>query len=139
MSLFEWNDTYIIGVQQFDEHHQHLVALLNTSFDAFERNAPPRELETIIDQLIRYATYHFEAEESWLAQQTYPELIEHTGEHASFTAKMASFQLDLMAGNATLNHDLFSFLSDWLVTHILESDARYGRFIAEKDQLTATL
>jgi hemerythrin len=61
--LFTWNDSYLLGVKEFDEHHQHLVDLLNMSFDAFENNTHPTKLEPIIEELIDYATYHFAAEE----------------------------------------------------------------------------
>jgi hemerythrin len=130
MAIFEWNKEYLLGVKEFDEHHEHLVGLLNKSFDEFEKNAPPEKLETIIDELIDYATYHFAAEEYWMAEYSYPKLAEHKDEHDKFSAKVVAFKKDLMAGKATLNVELFSFLADWLTTHILESDSDYGRFNA---------
>jgi hemerythrin len=121
-------------VQEFDKHHQHLVGLLNKSFDEFERNAPPKELESIINELVDYAAYHFAAEEQWMAQNAYPKLAEHAQMHDSFSSEVLAFQEDFIAGKVSLNLDLFSFLVDWLVGHILETDADYGKFNADKDK-----
>lgn len=133
MPIFEWSDNYVLGIKEFDEHHRHLVGLLNKSFDEFEKNAPPARLEAIIDELIDYATYHFSAEEYWMSANSYPGLAEHKNEHDSFSLKVVAFQRDLLAGKLSLNEELFSFLADWLTTHILETDALYGRFIAYRD------
>jgi len=132
--IFEWSENYLLGVKEFDDHHKHLVGLLNKSFDEFERNASPGELRVIIDELVDYATYHFSAEEHWMTANSYPGLNMHKKEHDSFSGKVVAFQRDLIAGKVSLNAELFTFLVDWLTDHILETDALYGRFIAARDK-----
>lgn len=126
--IFTWIDEYLLGVQEFDEHHQQLVKLLNASFDAFEANTHPRGLTPILDALVDYATYHFAAEESWMTEHEYPKTAEHAKQHEMFSAKLVELQQACITGKITLNADLFSFLADWLAAHILESDADYGRY-----------
>ncbi len=129
--LFKWIKEYQLGIQEFDEHHQKLVQLLNASFDAFAGNVHPQRLVTILDELFDYAVYHFSAEESWMDEHQYPRLAEHTALHDTFRAKLTELQQAQLMRSSELNAELFTFLADWLATHILESDAEYGIFVRE--------
>ncbi len=66
MPIIEWNEQFVLGVPEFDEHHQHLVMLLNKTYDDFINGASKETLSLILDELIDYATYHFAAEEHWM-------------------------------------------------------------------------
>lgn len=131
MSLFRWNDTYLLGIQEFDAHHQHLMDLLNASFAAFEANMHAAQLGPLLDALVDYAGYHFSAEECWMQAHNYPRTEAHAAQHRAFSAKLAELRLEQLDGQATLNADLFAFLADWLVLHILESDADYKRHLQD--------
>lgn len=131
MPLFRWNDAYLLGIQEFDTHHQHLMDLLNASFVAFEANMHPAQLGPLLEALLDYAGYHFTAEERWMRAHNYPQLEEHTTQHRSFSAKLAELRLEQLHGQSALNAELFSFLADWLALHILESDADYKRHLQD--------
>lgn len=130
--MLEWSDSFLLGVQEFDEQHKKLVGLLNKSYEAYKFGTSATNLETIINELIAYAAYHFSAEERWMAKQSYPKLADHEIEHRNFTDKVANFQRDLLAGKDTVSVKLFTFLANWVRTHILETDSDYGRFNAAK-------
>jgi hemerythrin len=36
MSKLEWNINFMLGIQEIDEHHEHLFELLNFGYDKFE-------------------------------------------------------------------------------------------------------
>jgi hemerythrin-like metal-binding protein len=129
--LFRWIEAYQLGIQEFDAHHQKLVQLLNSSYDAFLNNMHPHGLATILDELSDYTQYHFSAEEAWMADQNYPNRAEHQVQHDSFKAKLAELQQARQKVDTALNAELFSFLADWLAAHILESDAAYGAYTRE--------
>lgn len=129
--LFRWIEAYQLGIQEFDAHHQKLVQLLNSSYDAFLTNTHPHSLTTILDELSDYTQYHFSAEEAWMADHNYPERAGHIAQHDAFKAKLAELQHARQDMNRTLNAELFSLLADWLAAHILESDAAYGAYARE--------
>ena len=129
MPIVEWGDEYLIGIKEFDDHHEHLVGLLNRTYDEYTRDPSAGNLEGILKELVDYATYHFEAEERWMNEQSYPKLSLQKEEHDKFTESIAAFQKDSLTGQAT-SSALFIFLADWLTSHILELDADYGRFYA---------
>jgi hemerythrin len=133
MPFIEWDISFAIGVQQFDEHHQHLMRLLNKAYDDFICAAPDENLGFILKELIDYAGYHFKAEEDLLLKNSYAKLNEHKGEHELFSQSILKFQNDFHCGKAFISLDVLTFLKKWLHTHILESDAEYGRFISQQE------
>jgi len=129
----EWNICYQLNISEIDNHHKRLMSLLNMSYDAYKEGADDNTLATIIKELTEYISYHFETEEYWMTKHSYPLLAEHKAQHDIFSNKVITFQNDFLAGKATLSMELFRFLANWLRTHILETDALYGRFIAEQE------
>ncbi|OGU15508.1 MAG: hypothetical protein A2076_12620 [Geobacteraceae bacterium GWC2_53_11] len=133
MPFVEWDTSFNTGITQFDEHHQHLVDLLNKTYDDYILGAPDDAFGAVLTGLIEYAGYHFDAEASWMREHSYPKLTEHLREHDSFVLKATRFQQDFQNGNVSISLDVLTFLKTWLKHHILESDADYGRFIRQAE------
>lgn len=134
--LFRWIETYQLGIQAFDTHHQKLVQLLNSSYDAFVADTHPQNLVAILDELSAYTQYHFSEEETWMSDQDYPGLAEHRAQHDLFKVKLAELQQAQRNVKTALNAELFSFLADWLATHILETDAAYGVYARKQSNVS---
>lgn len=132
MPIVEWSGDYLLGIKVFDEHHKHLVGLLNRAYDEYSRNPTAGDLEDIIKELVDYATYHFDAEENWMRENSYPHLAAHKKEHETFSQKVSAFQKEFQAGQAT-SSSVFLFLAEWLTDHILETDTEYKRFMTSKN------
>jgi len=130
MPIVEWNDRFVLGVQQFDEHHQHLVGLLNSAYDDFTADASAESVDAILDELVDYATYHFAVEEHWMREQSYPDVAEHAEEHERFVGRLTQMMKDLRQNKNLLMLEVITFLHNWLIEHILKVDAEYGRYIA---------
>ena len=132
MPRYEWSDRFLLGIRHLDEHHEHLVELMNRSYDLFANNSPSAKLETILDELFAYAFYHFAAEEDWLREHTYIQLDDHIAEHARFRQRIVAFQKEFHAGKAAPKVQLFTFLADWLVNHIRVTDYEYARCLVRQ-------
>jgi hemerythrin len=135
MQVIEWNDSFSIGVQQFDEHHQHLVGLLNKAYNNFAVgfvDGTPESIGAILDELIDYATYHFAAEEHWMKENSYPKLAEHSEEHRRLSSRVVEMVKDYHLDKPNLALEILTFLNNWLTSHILESDYEYGHYMAPK-------
>ncbi|ACM20661.1 hemerythrin family protein [Geotalea daltonii FRC-32] len=129
MQLVKWDNTLTLGVEPFDDHHKHLVCLLNETYDLFIAGEKPSSLEEVIDELIDYATYHFSSEELWMVKLNYPKQEEHKKQHEEFSSRVVNFQRDLIQKGSTSTLEVLSFLQRWLVEHIKHSDGEYSRFI----------
>ena len=77
MAILEWEKRFELGVKPFDEHHKHLVGLLNEIYDNLDDRAAHAALGAVIVKLIEYATYHFSAEENSMASNGYGGLPLH--------------------------------------------------------------
>jgi hemerythrin len=124
----EWLPGFELGITEFDEHHKHLVYLLNMTYDGVTCGAEYEELEAVLDELVDYATYHFAAEEHWMTVNNYPRLPEHSNEHERFCTWVAGVQKDFHNGKSNLGIEVLQFLNSWLTEHILKTDAEYARF-----------
>ena len=128
MPLIVWDDSLSLSDATMDEHHRHLVQLLNRTYDDFANGAPAEMLGGVIHDLLNYATYHFSTEERLMAESAYPDLEEHRDEHSRFVLKIAKLQKNFQEGDRNLSFETISFLKNWIVHHIRESDVRYGEF-----------
>lgn len=131
MAKLEWSDSYLLGLKQFDADHEHLFDLINQSHELMENAAPEARLLTILDELFDYASYHFDAEEAWMRERSYPKLAEHIAEHDGYRKRFATLQNDLLSSKATPKIRLLLFLIDWLANHILSTDFQYARFVSK--------
>jgi hemerythrin len=126
MPLLQWNDSLNLDIAQFDEHHRHLVSLINMAHDTLESGTAPEAVFKLLNELVDYATYHFAAEEFWMREYGYPRLGEHAREHEDFCVYVIEQEVMFEAGGMNVLTSLISFLSNWLVDHIQKSDGAYG-------------
>ena len=128
MPFMEWLPGFELGIKEFDEHHKHLVYLLNMTYDGITCGAHRDELGAVLDELIDYATYHFTTEEHWMNVHEYFDLPQHCKEHETFCKRIIEIQNDFHNGINNLNLEVLQFLTAWLSDHILKTDAEYGQF-----------
>ena len=129
MPIVTWDDSFLLNIPQFDEHHRHLVKLLNHAYDSFTSGESADTVDYILDELFDYAAYHFSAEESWMKQHDYPLLTGHAAEHNLFTVKVLEMLKEPHHDVTFRLLEVMSFLNDWLTSHILETDVEYVRFV----------
>lgn len=128
--IIEWDDTYSIGIDELDNHHRNLIQLLNRSYFLILQGSDLTELSLLLGELIKYAQYHFAAEEELMRQHQYTHLDRHVSEHYSFTDKLLSFTQEMADGKRCLSIEIFEFIRNWLLDHILKIDSEMGKTIA---------
>lgn len=131
MAFFEWQERYFIGVPQIDEHHLHLVDLINKTHRDFLRQAPVDILAELFEELIDYATYHFAAEEQVMLENSYPDIAQHKEQHARFSEELVEMHENYLVKQQPFFLEILVFLQSWLESHILQTDSELGRFLAE--------
>jgi len=132
MAIFTWEDRFLTRVLQIDQHHLHLVSLLNNLHEDFISHASIDRLNALFFELIDYATYHFSAEEQLMQEHSYPGITTHKSEHALFAKEVAEIHGNHLKRQQPLFLEILVFLQNWLTSHILKSDVALGRFLASK-------
>jgi hemerythrin-like metal-binding protein len=102
--------------------------LINNTTLCLEKGAPQEDVTIIINSLVDYAWYHFNAEENWMEDRQYPQLKEHKEIHQEFSFKIREFQDRLKSGNTAVAAELSTYLSFWLIDHIVICDSQYSSF-----------
>ena len=130
MPILQWHDSvYAIGVEEIDRQHRQLVRLINQAQDCASSGGDPERVLSLMQGMAGYATGHFAAEETLMAEAGYDRLEVHLGEHEVFEAQTRRYGEALRRGEVPDPDEIFRFLAHWLSAHILEVDAAFGRFL----------
>lgn len=129
MKQLVWDQSYSVGVRQFDLDHQELARLINAISNLIEKgNHDCEAVNNILGALLDYARGHFYREESTLAKFGYPDLSRQEADHIEFCNVTADACNDALLGVLELNK-LHDYLFHWWHTHILKSDSAYREFL----------
>ncbi|MBI5846882.1 MAG: hemerythrin family protein [Nitrospirae bacterium] len=132
MAYLEWNETFSVHVQEFDEHHKRIIAMINEIRNSTGQLNDDSSVSEKVHSLIDYASTHFKAEERLMTQFGFAEYEAHEAEHDRFIAQVLEFQERLRKGEKVVSNELMTFLKDWLVKHILGTDKQYSQFFHDK-------
>ncbi|MFA5080933.1 MAG: bacteriohemerythrin [Hydrogenophilaceae bacterium] len=133
----EWDDSFNTGVAEIDEQHHILVNTLNEANAKLAGDVSIDFVEEITQDLLSYALYHFETEEGLMQEYGYHEAgtgdaERHLQQHRSFSSRVVAVRDNLRAGMPISREDLITFLNNWLVNHILNTDKKLGAFIVAR-------
>ncbi len=129
MSLFDWNDSFSVGVAAMDTQHKRLVELVNRIYEAMRGSKGDQVVATILQELVVYTKTHFTAEETLMRKAGYPQLETHIVRHKALLEKVQQMTDISKSGKMVATVSLATFLKDWLVTHIQNEDRLYGIYI----------
>jgi hemerythrin len=82
--------------------------------------------------MTRYAQTHFKTEERLMEAYGYPGLEKQKMQHRDFRKKTVGFSTATTFGINQVPEDLLTYLTNWLVHHILEDDMAYRAFFIDK-------
>lgn len=123
----EWREDFRVGVEEIDEQHQRLFAMLDRLDRAVAGGEAPDDLVVIVDGLIAYLKEHFGCEENLLG--SHPRWPEHHRLHWQFTEQTLRFLRDFQRASDAdclrLATEIRDFLGHWLQDHILQTDRRF--------------
>ncbi|TSK09141.1 MAG: bacteriohemerythrin [Geobacter sp.] len=122
------------GNREIDAHQRHLVESFNAFLGAFRLRKQKDELGPLLDNLVDYATYHFNAEELWMMDMKYPEISAHIEEHAGFVKRLSDIQRSFAAGRPAVSLEVLAFLSNWLKHHMRKADGKVTDFCRKSGQ-----
>lgn len=131
MAVIKWRDAYNTGVGQFDREHHKLIELIEMMHSAARDKSGKEVAEKACDELLAYTVWHFDNEEQAMAAVGYAELEAHRTEHSLLKQEAQNFQTRIASNFPDGVSDLYRFLREWLVSHILDCDKKYGPFLKD--------
>ncbi len=131
-SLVQWSPALSVQIPSIDEQHHRLVDLLNGLHQAMSQSKPREAIGAVLDELVAYTGSHFAYEEGLFDKHGYPEQAKHKELHVKLVEQVLAFQRQFKAGERNLDVEIFNFLKDWLVNHIMGVDRRYSTFLSSR-------
>jgi len=127
-----WNDSLSVGVPEIDAQHQQLVQLLNQMIENEDAHVRSEVISDTLTRMTEYSDYHFTTEEAYMQAYGYPEYEAHRVQHLEFMRKTAQLAMAAMEYDKQVPQELLTYLKDWLIIHILQSDMKYKPYFAGK-------
>jgi hemerythrin len=126
MAVIEWNEDLNVGIDSIDEQHRQLIKLINDLHEVIRDQNPSSEVAKVLEALVAYVDFHFADEERLIAAAHYPDLDAHRDLHQWLRGQVMAYVDDYTANpRAVMAAELFEFLSDWLICHIMSEDMRF--------------
>jgi hemerythrin-like metal-binding protein/PAS domain S-box-containing protein len=152
--ILSWTDQLETGLEEVDEQHKKLVAIVNKLAKLQARNTAPEELIAVYCDLKNYTLYHFRQEEdemnAWPVDEAHK--ATHLKAHRGFIERIGKIDELIDSYPSYVIDHLLAFLVKWLVHHISDVDKRMAREIialrsgvavsdeiTNKDQLSNTI
>ncbi len=130
--LFCWSEKYHVGIAFADVQHKQLVDIINRLHQVLMDGKGRVVIGKTLDELIRYTTAHFAAEESVLQTCEYPDVLAHQLEHERLAYAVLEFYQKLMSNEIRMTAHAVDFLKDWLGEEILDVDMKFASFLKGK-------
>jgi len=148
MRIFiEWRDDWLLGIPGVDREHQELAQLFNQVAKLYACAGEKRmtgnaevaeELVGLLNEMGEHVRSHFRNEEALMRESGYPELEDHSFEHASLLAEYAELLRELESqGLGCLDTETLGSLKTWLIGHVANADSRFGEFYRERSVATS--
>ena len=126
MYQIEWSDDLSVGVEQIDDDHKELIAIINKMINEVGKNKDL--LLQHFDELEDYTRYHFRREEKLMIDQCLTDedramVKEHLKEHKHFVKKIPELKKKIaFASSSDVSFETIDFLVTWLLDHIIVKD-----------------
>lgn len=131
--MIEWHQSYAIGNDRIDFQHHIFLGLVSEFSDARQQNAPADRLVRILEEVIKYAEYHFLSEENLMIDSQYPELARHRILHNHLLSKIR-IKASEMALEMTSPKEVEEFLLEWFLLHTQHEDKKICQYIKDTQQ-----
>jgi hemerythrin-like metal-binding protein len=129
MKKIVWDDSFSVGIEELDKQHKQIVGVINRLIDEPKEGFDPDEVAKILDELTKFAHYHFKMEEQLLAEHGYPDLQAQQDEHKEFRVELANLCMDSMKNHTIIPINVLLYLKEWWTDHILVKDMKYRPFL----------
>ena len=122
--FIHWQESYSVGHPVLDRQHRFVIDAVNELYGLLRNGETPVVLKDVLERLDRYTRTHFTFEEKLLESAGYPDLDNHRALHQEMRDK--SWRGSLGAESA---EEIFGYLKEWWLNHILRHDMEYARFL----------
>jgi len=135
--IFPWNKNFELGIDVIDEQHEKLVSLINKLANKLAAQSSEVQIHKVLNELVDYTIYHFTTEEAIWNQCLSGDamMLEHINTHQDFVDEINTVKKNMQnVSESNVSEKVLSYLTHWLVFHILDTDRRMAQIIINVEQ-----
>ena len=120
-----WSDDFSVGLPDIDAQHRYFLEMIEKVDDIIKSGVDRRYLQPTLQELARYARYHFATENMLMGLYDFPERDRHMAEHDAILRVLERHE-----GGAEPPAKLRMFLYKWFVAHTTLEDKRLADHVS---------
>jgi len=132
MELFTWNNEYSVHNKELDNHHKRLFYVFNKLYKSCLDKNVTFNLSPIIEELVSYIKYHFDAEELYMKSIEFKDVNVHISEHRFFTSRIVKYHNNKNMNDSVASKEIVLYLWKWLMDHIMIEDKKYSTILKKE-------
>ena len=131
--MYEMKKEYFVGVPLIDEEHAQIFDYANQIYELLNEEFVPDKYDNIkdlLEKLTNYAKRHFADEEEYMESIQQKKIFTQKVQHQAFLDELEKYDLETieqLENQDVVISRMLTFVTDWLVQHILEVDTQIGK------------
>ena len=127
----EWQKDFETGNEYVDLQHRYFVDLIKRVSMNFKESDDDAYKERLINELRKYAEFHFTSEENIATSCNLPGVSAHHQRHQELLEEFNYIAEDLNKGKKTVD-EFIAFLTHWFIGHTIYEDKKLFRSLYAK-------
>ena len=127
MAELQWRDEFRIGIDEIDDDHKQLVALIGKVQRALHTGANQHQVGAFLSEIYNQIATHFALEERLMLESQYPAYADHKEDHETLLDDLRDM-MDEVEDDGVLDEvQLTDDLDRWFSDHFHSHDAKLHR------------
>jgi hemerythrin len=122
-----WNDTMLVGYAPLDRVHQEFVLCIDAVLHASEAG-----MAAAMTALQAHTREHFQMEERWMEETTFPARGCHADEHGAVLRSVTEVCELVASGDARAVRPLMKALLEWFPAHADQMDSALAHWMCQR-------
>lgn len=128
--MFEMKPEYYIGIEMIDEQHNQLFTYADEAYELLNDEFTPDKydrIDILLEKLYDYTVKHLADEEAYMESIHYNKLFTQKVQHQAFIEKLDEFMESHNKEEENQDEQIMkilTYLTEWLVNHILYVDGQ---------------
>jgi hemerythrin len=132
-TLFEWNESFLIGIEELDQEHKQLIDDINRLHEELA-GSQKSEVRKWLGEVCARMQAHFALEEHVMKEHDYEFFDEHKREHEDLLENCTAYMLQYINDASTSPSSSFEdSLKHWVLNHIVTSDKKMSLMVQETE------
>jgi hemerythrin len=124
----EWSEKYELGHERIDFEHRIFLSLVTDIQKAASTGAEKEKVLRIMNEIRKYAEFHFVSEENVMTEHNYPDQEHHAAAHRLLLSELQQYYIQL-SNDQIDTGKVFDFLFKWFALHTTTEDKKLVSYL----------